>query len=128
MAATLLATVRQDLFDTLDAAVSDIASVYRHRQRNYQYPAVIVGWPQTMDVRPSMGDPRDFVIQIDIGVEVVDEDSSDDLLSELLEAAVTALLAGGAQRDVQPVEDFGEVLGNDDRVFMWCRLPVAVYT
>jgi hypothetical protein len=122
---TALATVRTDLYDVLTAATVD-AQVYRHRQTNYQYPAFVVGWPQSLDFRAAMGGQRDFVIDVLVAVEVVDGDSSDDLLSELLEGAVTAIETE-PQWDIQPATDFSEELTADGRVIIWCRLPVVVY-
>jgi hypothetical protein len=122
---TLLAEVRTDLFDAL--AALGMAQTYRRRTPNYEYPAYIVGWPQSMNVRPAMGDPRDFVIDVYVGVEVTDDESCDDLLSELLEAAVTALQAT-AHWDVQPATDFGEGVTADGRAIIGCRLPVAVWS
>ena len=121
---TTLATVRSDLYDALNDA--DLGAVYRTRQTNYDFPAIVVGWPQSMDVRPAMGTPRDFVIDVHIGVEVHDADGADELLSILLEAAVVALQDNKAW-DVQPITDFGEDITSDQRVLLWCRLPVAVF-
>jgi hypothetical protein len=73
-----------------------------------------------------MGDTRDYVIDVYVAVEVTDDDSCDDLLSELLDAAVVALLANEAW-DVQPATDFGEELAADGRAIITCRLPVAVF-
>jgi hypothetical protein len=120
---TALATVRTDLYDAL--AALDVAQTYRRRLTNYQYPAYVVGWPQEMDVRAAQGDVRDFVIDVYVAVEVTDDESCDDLLSDLLEAAVEALLANG-QWDVQPATDFGEELVGE-RTVVSCRLPVAVF-
>jgi DNA-directed RNA polymerase subunit K/omega len=122
--ATTLATVRTALFDEL-SEIAD-AQTYRTRQRNYQYPAIVVGWPQTMNVGPSMGEARDFVIDIGIAVEVTDDESSDDTLSGILEEAVDALSSTSTWM-VQPATDFGEELINDNRTVIWCRLPVAVF-
>ena len=121
--ATSLATARTSIATALAGIAT--ANHYRRRQTNYQYPCIVVGWPQSMDVRPTMGDTRDFTIDVIIGVEVVDDDSSDDLLSSLLETTVTALLTAAAW-DVQPATDFGEELLGDNRTIIWCRLPVAV--
>jgi hypothetical protein len=121
---TLLTTLRADLFDSLSTIGT--ANTYRRRRTNYEFPALIVGWPQTMDFRPEMGGARDFVIDVIIGIEVSDEDSSDDQLSDLIEEAV-AVLQDVAQWDVQPATDFGEELTGDNRVIIWCRLPVAVF-
>jgi hypothetical protein len=122
---TSLASVRTDLYTALYAIGT--ATTYRRRQTNYQYPALIVGWPQSMDVRAAMGGIRDFVIDVHVGVEVFDDDSSDDLLSDLLEDAVSAL-QDDSQWDIHPVTDFGEDLTADNRVILWCRIPVAVFS
>jgi hypothetical protein len=120
---TALSTVRSELFDALESVAE--AQVYRRRLVDYQYPALIVGWPQEMDVRPSMGGARDFVIDVFVGVEVTDDESCDDQLSDLLELAVAALLVNDAW-DVQPATDFGEAVTQDARTIIWCRLPVSV--
>lgn len=122
--ATTLATARGNLSTTLSAAITT-ANHYKRRQVNYQYPTVVVGWPQEYDVRPAMGDARDFTLDVFVGVEVTDDDSSDDLLSSLLESAVTALLTND-DWDVQPATDFGEQQTQDDRTVIWCRLPVSI--
>jgi hypothetical protein len=119
-----LATARADLYDVLDGI--GLATTYKRRQTNLQFPASLVGWPQSMDVRPAMGDLRDYVIDVFAGVETVEDDSSDDQLSALLEAAVDAILALEAH-DVQPATDFGEEVTADGRTIIWCRLPVAVF-
>jgi hypothetical protein len=123
--AATLAQTRTALATALDA-LSDDAQVYRRNQANYQYPAVLIGWPQSLDFRPTMGGPRDYVIDVYVAVEVGDDDSSDDLLSELMESAVAILLANDSW-DVQPATDFAEQLLADNRVTLSCRLPVAVY-
>lgn len=123
--ATTLATTRTAVLTAL-ASVTTIER-YRRRQTNYQYPCAVVGWPQEFDVRPVMGDARDFTIDVHIACEVIDDDSSDDLLSSILESVVTAL-QGTPAWDVQPVTDFGESLLDDNRVVVWCRLPLAVLT
>ena len=122
---TALAAVRTDLYDALSTGRR--VQIYRHRQETTSIPAIVVGWPQSMDVRPAMGDPRDFVIDVFVAVEVTDPESSDDLLSDLLEAGGDGA-AGRSEWDVQPVTDFVEEqpLG-DGRVVMRCRLPVAVF-
>ena len=120
---TTLSQVRLDLFDTLDSL--RVANTYRWRLADYQTPAYIVGWPQTMDVRPAMGDIRDFVIDVFVAVDLTDDPSCDDLLSDLLDQAVEALLLT-AEWDVQPVTDFGVEQATDGRSVLTCRLPVAV--
>ena len=121
-----LADVRTDLFDLL-STVSDDVNVYRRRQTNYQYPALMIGWPQSMDVRAAMGSVRTFVLDVIIGVESTDDDSSDDDLSDLLEETVNVIL-DGSEWDVEPATDFGEELTADNRVILSCRLPVAVFS
>ena len=123
--ATSLATARGNLYTTLSAAVTS-ANHYKRRQTNYQYPAVVVGWPQEFDVRPTYGaNERDFTIDVWVACEVTEDDSTDDLLSSLLETSVTALLTNSAW-DVQPATDFGEQPTADDRTVIWCRLPVQI--
>ena len=121
---TTLADVRGELFDTLDAL--GVAQVYRHRIADYQYPAYVVGWPQLLDVRPAMGTQRDFVIEVFVAVEVTDDASCDDLLSELLEGAVVAMQEN-AYWDVQPAVEFEEASVADGRSIITCLLPVAVF-
>lgn len=122
---TSLATARTTLADAL-ADIGDV-EVYRHRLENYQYPAVLVGWPQSMDVRPYMAEGgREYVIDVVVAVAVTDPESSDELLSELIESVVEVLLEGAAL-DVRPVTDFGERLLADNRVEISCRLPVVVF-
>ena len=119
-----LATARTALFDDL-STIEDVEP-YRHRLENYQYPCAIVGWPQSMDVRPDFVQERDYVIDVYVAVAVTDPESSDELLSELIEAVVEVLL-DGSNRDVRPATDFGERLLADNRVEISCRLPVAVF-
>lgn len=121
---TSLAAARTALFDALSTV--DGVQVYRHRVQNFQYPAMVVGWPTSLDVRADMGFARDFVIDVDVAVEVIDPESSDELLSDLLEQAVEAL-QGDSAWDVRPVTNFGEQLLADDRTIVWCRLPVAMF-
>lgn len=126
MTATALNTVRADLFTVLDT-IPDV-QVYRHIQVDYKYPAILIGHPETVDVRPAMGDQRDFVIAINLAVEIVDPESSYDLLYDLLDVVAETLLAGDPGWDVRPVVNFGEEMLADNRVVSRCRLPVAVYT
>lgn len=118
-----LATVRASIAGKLSAL--GVAETYRRRQKNFQFPAFVVGWPESLDFRPAMADARDFVIDVYVGVESVEDDSSDDLLSDLLESASVALAAEPGW-DVRPATDFGEELMADSRTIIWCRLPVMV--
>jgi hypothetical protein len=122
--ATTLATARGNVYTTLAAALTT-CNPYKRRQTNYQYPCFVVGWPQEYDARPDMGTGRDFVLDVLIAVEVGEDDSADDLLSSLLDSAVTAIQTNNAW-DVQPISDFGEQQTADDRTVIWCRLPVSV--
>jgi hypothetical protein len=123
---TELVDVRIALYDAL-STLTDV-EVYRHRRRDYKYPCIVIGWPSSIDVRADMGMARDFVINVELAVEVVDDESSDDRLSELLEEAVAILLDTQSTWDVQPVTDFGELLLADNRTVISCRLPVAVFS
>jgi hypothetical protein len=123
---TELVEVRTALHDTLTALVD--VEVYRHRRKDYKYPCVVIGWPSSIDVRADMGMARDFVINVELAVEVVDDESSDNRLSDLLEDAITLLLDAQSTWDVQPVTDFGELLLADNRTVISCRLPVAVFS
>lgn len=123
MAVTTLATARTSIATALAGITT--AQIYRRRQTNYQYPAIVVGWPQSLDVRPTQGDARDIALDVFVGCEVTDDDSTDDLLSSLLESVVAALLLTAAW-DVQPATDFGEAPTDDNRVIIWCRLPVLM--
>lgn len=123
--ATALATARGNVATALASALTT-ANHYKRRQTNFQYPCVLVGWPQELDVRPTHGGgERDFTLDVWVACEVLDDDSSDDLLSSLLETAITALLTNTAW-DVQPVTDFGEQQTQDERSVIWCRIPVLV--
>lgn len=123
--ATSLATVRASVSTALSSAMTT-CNHYRRRETDYKYPAVVVGWPQEFDVRPTLGaGERDITLDVWVACEVGDDDSTDDQLSSLLESAVTALLATAAW-DVRPVTDFGEQQTADERTVIWCRIPVAV--
>lgn len=125
MAATTLAATRTALAAVLVNVTE--AHTYRRRQTNPQYPCLLVGWPDEFDVRPTFGEARDVTVPVWVGCEVGDDDSSDDLLSSLLESAVTQLTSNSAW-DVQPASNFGEQLLDDGRVIIWCSLPVRVLT
>jgi hypothetical protein len=121
---TSLADARTGIYDALDA--TQAANTYRRRILNPQSPAFVVGWPQTMDVSAAMGSGiRDYVIDVHIGIEVLDEEGADEELEDLIEVAVTAILEV-PQWGVQPVDEFGEAQTQDGRTFIWCRLPVTV--
>lgn len=122
--ATTLATARGNVYTTLASALTN-CNPYKRRQTNYQYPCFVVGWPQEFDARPAMGDQRDFVLDVFFAVEVTEDDSSDDLLSSILDSAVTAIQTDKSW-DAQPATDFGEQQTQDDRTVIWCRLPVSV--
>lgn len=121
-----LADIRGELFTALETI--DDVEVYKRRLANYQYPAIIVGWPQSLDVRPYLGPtPRQFVIDVTVAVEATDDVSADIRLEELLEAAVEALTPDDQPEwTVQTVTDFSEQLLADGRTVIACRLPVAV--
>ena len=80
-----------------------------------------------MDVRPTMGATRDYVIDVFVAVEITDDPSCDEQLSELLDQAVAAL-TDGTGWDVQPATDFTVDVALDGRAAITCRLPVAVFT
>lgn len=123
MAATALATARTSAYTAL--ATITTAQTYRRRQRNYQYPCFVVGWPVELDARPAQGEARDFTLNIYGAAEVTDDDSSDDLLSGLLDSAITKLQETAAW-DVQPVTDFDEAATDDERTIIWFRIPLAI--
>jgi hypothetical protein len=119
-----LATMRTTVATPLASVTT--AQVYRRRQKNMQYPCLVVGWPIEWDVRPVLDDdPRDAIIPVHVGCESTDDDSSDDLLSATLDSAVTALLAVSSL-DVMPATDFGEGVTDDGRTIIWATLPVKV--
>ncbi len=121
-----LATIRTAIVTAL--AGVNTAQIYRRRQTNMQYPCLMVGWPLEFDVRAALdgGGSRDATIPVHVGVENTDDDSSDDLLSTLLESTVSALLAVSTY-DVQPATDFGEGLTDDGRTIIWATIPVRVF-
>jgi hypothetical protein len=118
-----LATLRTNIATALSGVTT--ANIYRRRQTNLQYPCLMIGWPLEFDVRPVMATaPRDATIPVTVGVEVLDDDSSDDLLSTIMESAITAL--DTSVYDVMPATDFGEALTDDGRTILWATLPVKV--
>jgi hypothetical protein len=118
-----LATLRTNIATALSGVTT--ANIYRRRQTNLQYPCLMIGWPIEFDVRPVMAtSPRDATIPVTVGVEVLDDDSADDLLSGIMESAITAL--DTAVYDVMPATDFGEALTDDGRVILGATLPVKV--
>lgn len=121
---TSLDTVRADLYAAL-SSVANNANVYKYPRVSYEYPAFVV-WPRTMDVRPAMGDPRDVTIDVRIGAELMDDDSTGELLDGLVDTVAPALLSH-SDWDVQPVE-FGSELLADGRVVLWANIPVGVFT
>ena len=122
--ATTLATARGDVYTLLAAALTN-CNAYKRRQTNYQYPCFVVGWPQEYDPEPTLGgSDRDFTLDVFVACEVTEDDSTDDLLSSILDVAVAALQT--SSRVVHPVTDFGEQQTADDRTVIWCRLPVLV--
>jgi hypothetical protein len=121
---TSLTAVRTDLYDNL--AALEVAQVYKRRATNYEFPAFIVGWPAEVDFAAAMGEPRDFVVDVFVEVEVTDEDSADETLEELLDAAVASLSTIDTYH-VRPVTDFQESQTLDGRVVIGCRLPVKVF-
>jgi hypothetical protein len=124
--ATALATIRTTIATALAGVTS--ANIYRRRQTNLHYPCLMIGWPTEFDVRAALdaGGSRDATIPVHVGVEVADDDSSDDLLSTILESTVTALLVNNSF-DVQPATDFGEGVTDDGRTILWATLPVKVF-
>jgi hypothetical protein len=122
--ASSLATIRTTIATALAGVTT--AQIYRRRQTNMQYPCLMIGWPLEFDVSPVVDDdPRDATMPVHVGCEVTDDDSSDDLLSSLLESAVTALNAVSSL-NVMPATDFGEGQTDDGRTIIWATLPVKV--
>jgi hypothetical protein len=121
-----LAAIRTTVATALAGVTT--AQIYRRRQTNLQYPCLMVGWPTEFDVRAALdgGGSRDATIPVHVGVESTDDDSSDDLLSTLLESTVTALLADRTI-DVQPATDFGEAVTDDGRTIIWATIPARVF-
>ncbi len=121
-----LATIRTGIATALAGITT--AQIYRRRQTNMQYPCLFIGWPLEFDVRAALdgGGSRDATIPLHIGVEVTDDDSSDDLLSTTLESVASALLAVSTY-DVQPATDFGEGQTDDGRTIIWATIPVRVF-
>lgn len=121
-----LAEARTALAEALAAV--DGVTVYKFKPTNFTWPAAVVNWPDSMDVRPTMdgASTRDYVIPVDLGVAVKNPAGADEKLCELIEAVV-AELQDNPQWDVRVVTDFGDELLADQRVVLWCRLPVAVW-
>lgn len=116
-----LADVRDDLFTILDA--TDAAQTYRGRRTNYQYPAFVI-IPTRISPRAAMGGYIAYVVDVMVGVEVTDEDGSEDELDELVGTAIDAI-NGTAAYDVQETEGL-DALASDGRLIGWWRLEVAV--
>lgn len=130
-----MATLSQLRGALATACTSSTAQMYRARPKDPKFPCRVIGWPEEMDVRPVQdGDSRDTVIPVWVAAEWLDDESSDDLLSALLEETVTALLAahtlGGVADDidVRPATNFGQELTADDRTIIWAAIPVAIYS
>jgi hypothetical protein len=109
-------------------ALRDVAgvSLYRGKSASYKFPCVIVGLPESMNVDPTMGDARDYVIPVILGVEVKHARGADEKMDELTEAVVDVLRADQPTWMVQTIE-FSDELMADQRVVVWGRLPVAVW-
>jgi hypothetical protein len=122
---TALATARAAVVTSLSGITT--AQVYRRRQTNYQYPCLVVGWPDEFDPRPVQGGGTldDFVLPVWVACEITDDDSSDDLLSTLLDSTVTAL-GSTAAWGVEPISNFGEQQSEDGRTIVWCSIPLKV--
>lgn len=122
--ATSLSTARSGVSTALAGITT--AQRYTRRQTNYQFPCFLVSWPTRYDVNPDQGDERDFDLIVSVGVEITEDDSSDDLLSSLLDSAAAALLTANAAWGVGPASNFGEALTEDGRAVIWADLPVQV--
>lgn len=125
--ATTLATARTSMLTALAGITT--AEKYRRRMTGIQYPCFIAGWPDEIDFNADLGGAdRDFTIPLWVGVEVTDDESSDDLLSSLMESAVTALQAYSSAWSVRPATNFGTEAVADDRTIIWAALPVVMYS
>jgi hypothetical protein len=125
MAAVTLATARAAVATALAGITT--ANIYRRRHTSYEYPCLVVGWPEEFDVRPTHGEARDITLNVWVAVESIDDESADDLLSGFLESTVAALLTNPAW-DVLPSTEFNEALLDDQRVEISCRVPVRLLT
>lgn len=109
-------------------ALQDVPGValYRGKAVKYTFPCVIVSLPESMNVDPTMGDARDYVIPVIIGLSVKSPQGADEKMDELVEAVVEVLRADQPTWRVQTIE-FSDELMADSTVVMWGRLPVAVW-
>jgi hypothetical protein len=119
-----LAEARTSVFD----ALRDVPGVtlYRGKVIDYKFPCVVVGLPESMNVDATMGDARDYVIPVILGVSVKHARGADEKMDELTEAVIAVLRADQPTWHVQTIE-FSEELMADQRIVMWGRLPVAVW-
>lgn len=124
--ATTLATARTNMLTALASITT--AQKYRFRSTGIMFPCYVAGWPDEIDFNPDQGGAeRDFTIPLWVGAEVTDDESSDDLLSSLMESAVTALQSYSSSWIVRPATSFGTETVGDDRTVIWAALPVVMY-
>lgn len=119
-----LAEARTAVYD----ALRDVSGVtlYRGKVVDYKFPCVVVGLPESVNVDPTMGDARDYVIPVIIGVAVKNARGADEKMDELTEAVIAVLRTDQPQWKIQTIE-FSDELSADQRIFIWGRLPVAVW-
>lgn len=117
-----LATIRTSLYDAL-AEVD--AELYRQPRTDYQYPAVVIGYPLEMDVRPAMAGARDITLPVTLAVLATDDTDPDGIISDLIDQVVDALTPD-PRWDPRPAEFSVETL-NDSRIIVTCQIPVAVF-
>jgi hypothetical protein len=126
-----LTQVRTGLKTTVDSVTT--AQRYRFQPKNPQFPCIVVGLPDEFDTRATETGQRTMLIPVWCGAEGNDDESTDDAIHSLVEATVAALLAaptlGGVVEsiDVQPATSFSATVTADNRVTVWCSLPIEVF-
>jgi hypothetical protein len=96
-------------------------------------PCAIVSWPDTLDPRATFDGSVDMTIPVRFEVEWLGDESADQALMDLMEAAVNAIESDtdlGSTADsiaCGPFTDIGNRVEPDNRVIMTFTIPVAVY-
>lgn len=129
-----MATITQTR-TAMNAALSALttANRYRFRPKNPQYPCTVIGMPDEWDTRPVEGSARTMTFPVWVGIDGKDDESTEDTFEALIESVVTTLLANPTltgvvdSLDVQPVTNFTASISGDDRVILWCSIPVEVF-
>ena len=126
-----LAAVRNRIKTNLADAIHGL-EVYDYEPKTPHHPIAVVAWPTNLNPRATQAGDIDVTIPVRFEVVWLGDESSDQALMDLMEAAVNAIESdrdlNGNVDDLScgPFTDIGARTLNDDRVVMQFVVPVEI--